>query len=64
MTFFFFLPLACLPFLIDKGITLHLNELMHAVLLGENIKVNPASELVLCIGYEICFFASPTGTIV
>lgn len=36
---------------------------MHTVLLGGNIKVNPASELVLCIGYKICYFASPTGTI-
>lgn len=36
---------------------------MHAVLLGRNIKVNPASELVLYLRCEICFFESPTGTI-
>lgn len=47
--------------MIDKGIKLHLNGLTHAVLLGENIKVNPASELVLYTGYKIFFFACPLG---
>lgn len=37
---------------------------MHVVLLGRNIKVNPASELVLYLQHEICYFASPTETII